>query len=100
MSKRNTYSPDLKVQVAEEYLDGNTSYRILIKKYDIPDTKTVREWVKLYNKFGKDYFYETHRKHSKKLEDIDFEDMTIEEQNYYLMRENAILKKAKALNLI
>ena len=52
MAKRNTYSPDFKVQVVEEYLSSKTSYRALTKKYNIPDTKSIREWIKKYNEFG------------------------------------------------
>lgn len=95
MAKRNTYSPDFKVQVVEEYLSSKTSYRALTKKYNIPDTKSIREWIKKYNEFGKNYFYENHKVHPKKKQQVDFENMTLEEQNYYLLRELTILKKPK-----
>ena len=46
------YSFELKKQIVLEYLSGNGSSDFLAKKYSIPQSKMVRNWIKNYNKFG------------------------------------------------
>ncbi len=43
------YSAELKLQVVNEYLTGNTTYAALCSKYGISDTHIVARWVKKYN---------------------------------------------------
>ena len=47
--KRKKYSPEVKVQVVEEYKAGKGSLRSICKKYGIKDHKTLREWILCYN---------------------------------------------------
>ena len=47
--KRKKYSPEVKVQVVEEYKAGIGSLRSICKKYGIKDHKTLREWISCYN---------------------------------------------------
>ena len=47
--KRKKYSPEVKVQVVEEYKAGKGSLRSICKKYGIKDKKTLREWIMWYN---------------------------------------------------
>lgn len=48
------YSLEFKLQVVTEYLNGEGSYRIIAKKYNIPDTKPIRDWVSIYETLGID----------------------------------------------
>ena len=48
--KRNRiYTPELKIQIIEEYLAGTQSILDLCKKHKISDTHVVRRWIKKYN---------------------------------------------------
>ena len=47
--KRKKYSPEVKVQVVEDYKAGKGSLRSICKKYGIKDHKTLREWISCYN---------------------------------------------------
>ena len=103
--KNKKYSPKLKIQVINEYLNSSSSSSYLAKKYKISDRKIVSTWVKQYEQYGEKYFYtETRgrttkaecpkkgrpRKYEKKL--------TTEEKIKFLEMENAILKKVMALH--
>ena len=46
------YSFEFKMQVVNEYLQGELGYHSLAKKYNIPSSKTVRGWVAVYRKNG------------------------------------------------
>ena len=46
------YSYEVKKKIVIEYLNGEGGYRYLAKKYNIPDKKTIRVWVKAYKKLG------------------------------------------------
>ena len=46
------YSFELKKQIVLEYLSGNGSSDFLAKKYSIPQSKMVRNWIKNYNELG------------------------------------------------
>ena len=42
------YSKEFKLKVIKEYLEGtNGGYLKLCKKYDIPDTRTIRAWLRI-----------------------------------------------------
>jgi transposase-like protein len=48
-SQNRRYSPNLKMQVVQEYLSGRGSQLELCKKYSISHPYMVSEWVKRYN---------------------------------------------------
>lgn len=56
-SKNASYSRTFKIRVVEEYVSGKGSLNDLIAKFKIPSTRTLRDWIKLYNshKELKDY---------------------------------------------
>src|SRR5699024_1758639 len=43
------YSKELKETAVQDYLSGEYSQRAIIKKYEISDTKVLRDWIKKYN---------------------------------------------------
>ncbi|WP_125711495.1 helix-turn-helix domain-containing protein [Lacticaseibacillus porcinae] len=43
------YSHELKLEVVQKYLTGNTSYPQLAREYDIPNVAVIYQWVSLYN---------------------------------------------------
>ena len=45
------YSYELKKKIVEEYLNGNASYKILAKKYQI-SVSQIERWVNNYKHFG------------------------------------------------
>ena len=42
------YTKELKIQIVQEYLDGQGSYEGLANKYGIPKGETIRKWVIRY----------------------------------------------------
>lgn len=48
------YSFEFKLQVVNDYLNGNGGYQYLAQKYGIPQNSVVRNWVKAYNTMGTD----------------------------------------------
>jgi len=48
----HTYSPELKLQVVQEYLSGKGSQAELSKKYGLRDRKQLRDWLKVYHVHG------------------------------------------------
>ena len=48
------YSYEFKLNVVQEYLNGKGSYDYLSKKYGIPASVRLKEWVAAYKEFGKD----------------------------------------------
>ena len=51
MGKHRKYSDELKKTVIEEYL-SETGMHVLMRKYKIPDHKTIREWCDKYLEHG------------------------------------------------
>ncbi len=51
MSRRRNkkYSVELKLQAAQDYLNGVGSLREIVKKYEISSTWPLREWIMWYN---------------------------------------------------
>jgi transposase len=43
------YSKQLKIQAVNDYLSGDFSLREVTRKYEIPSTTTLRQWIKKYN---------------------------------------------------
>lgn len=48
------YSYEFKLKVVQEYLSGKGSYDYLSKKYNIPTSSRLKEWVASYKEFDKD----------------------------------------------
>lgn len=46
------FNAEFKEKIVLEYLNGNTSYRILSEKYNLNSLSLIREWVKLYSASG------------------------------------------------
>ncbi len=46
------YSFEFKLKVVQEYLDGKGGYKVLSKQYNIPDSKSLKTWVRVYEAFG------------------------------------------------
>jgi transposase-like protein len=47
-----TYSKELKLQAVQEYLDGKSSQRNIVKKYHLRSSKQLRDWIKVYTTHG------------------------------------------------
>lgn len=109
MRKNNYYSPEFKIKIVKEYLKGGISYESLIKKYNIKDTRQIRDWVKKYQEFGESSFYEEKRGRKgdstgRPPKELDLNSLTKDEQIEYLKKqlyykqlENDVLKKVAAL---
>lgn len=46
------YSDEFKFKLVQEYLDGLLGYKLLARKYNMPDPTPIRNWVKAYKAFG------------------------------------------------
>ncbi|MFJ7982239.1 transposase [Lysinibacillus xylanilyticus] len=46
------YSEEFKINMVNEYLKGPLGYKLLAKKYDIPNKSQVERWVRTYKEFG------------------------------------------------
>ena len=51
-SNNKTYSKELKLQAVQEYLDGKSSQRDIVKKYHLRSSKQLRNWIKVYTTHG------------------------------------------------
>ncbi len=45
------YSKELKLEAVKDYLSGEYSIREVTKKYEIPSTSSLRQWIKKYNSY-------------------------------------------------
>ena len=46
------YSEEFKIKLVTEYLDGNIGYKLLAKKYNMPSTTPLQNWVRAYKTQG------------------------------------------------
>ena len=46
------YSNEFKMNVVQEYLNGNGGFTYLSQKYGIPAKSNIKKWVDAYRKFG------------------------------------------------
>lgn len=101
MRKNNQYSAEFKIRIVKSILSGEDSIRGSAKRHGI-EHSVIRKWVNHYKAYGEEYLLSEQRgRHQKpKINEVDLDSMTLEEQVHYLKMENAILKKAKALGLI
>ena len=51
-SNNKTYSKELKLQAVQEYLDGKSSQRDIVKKYHLRSSCQLRNWIKVYTTHG------------------------------------------------
>lgn len=54
--KDREYSPELKKQVVEDFLNNHESVKDLEKKYNVRSATTINYWIKEYNRYG--YFHQ------------------------------------------
>ena len=47
-----TYSKELKLQAVQEYLDGKSSQRNIVKKYHLRSSSQLQNWIKVYTTHG------------------------------------------------
>ncbi|WP_208590936.1 transposase [Gracilibacillus suaedae] len=74
------YSEEFKIKLVNEYLYGSLGYNSLSKKYNMPSSTPLKNWVNAYKAQGK--------KLSREEE--------LERENELLRLENAYLKKLRA----
>lgn len=51
-SNNKTYSKELKLQAVQEYLEGKSSQRDIVKKYHLRSSCQLRNWIKVYTTHG------------------------------------------------
>ena len=51
-SNYKTYSKELKLQAVQEYLDGKSSQRNIVKKYHLRSSTQLCNWIKVYTTHG------------------------------------------------
>lgn len=110
------YSYELKKKIVDQYLNGNGGFAAITKQYSVPYT-VVRRWVHTYTNLGEDGL-KSHKKGRKpkpgpppmnkdqnEKQTIETADdnakhiKELEDENYHLRLENAILKKTRRLRL-
>ncbi|MED5103503.1 transposase [Niallia circulans] len=40
------YSEEFKIKIVTEYLNGNLGYKTIARKYNIPNLKPLKNWLK------------------------------------------------------
>ncbi|RFU69775.1 transposase, partial [Peribacillus saganii] len=48
------YSEGFKLKVVQEYLQDKLGYKLLSKKYEMPSSTPIEQWVRAYKAFGKE----------------------------------------------
>ncbi|WP_034552331.1 helix-turn-helix domain-containing protein [Carnobacterium funditum] len=48
------YHADLKLKIVKEYQNGTLTYDLLAKKYGMPSSSPIKQWVNLYTHYGKE----------------------------------------------
>ena len=51
-SNNKTYSKELKLQAVQEYLDGKSSQRNIVKKFHLRSSSQLQNWIKVYTTHG------------------------------------------------
>lgn len=92
MRTNKQFTKAFKLQIVDEYLNGNTSLQYLANKYELASSSQILNWVKQYQTYGEEYFDVEHRGRKKK-ETVCLDMMTKDEQIHYLKMEVAVLKK-------
>jgi len=63
------YSYEFKLMIVKEYQNKGLGYKGLARKYDMPSSSPLKQWVKLYTNFGEDGLK---RKKSKEVYSVHF----------------------------
>ena len=87
------YSFEFKMQVVNDYLNGNGGYRYLSQKYGIPQDSIIRKWVNAYNTLGAEGLK---RSRQKKVYSFEFKLHAVE---LYLSSEVSYQELANTLQL-
>ena len=61
---KKAYEATFKMKVVSEYLEGIEGYKLLAKKYGIPDHSQIRKWVNQYQQYGIQSFEKKQTKNS------------------------------------
>ena len=69
----NHYSDELRLEVMNKYLKGDSSSTMLSKEYDIP-IKTIKTWIYKYNHKNYDLKSKNNLKGRRKEENIDYKE--------------------------
>ena len=98
-SKFKRYSKEHKLKAVHMYLTGNMSFNNVAINLNIKSDTQVKNWVKLYSKYGESAFdLETRgRRDNGKIGRSKTKFKTTEEELEYLRMENEYLKKLRAL---
>jgi transposase len=48
------YNEEFKLKIVKEYQTGEMGYKLLARKYGIPDLSPIKKWVNLYTQYGED----------------------------------------------
>lgn len=63
------YSAEFKLKIVKEYQNGTLGYSLLAKKYGMPSSSPIENWVNLYTHYGKEGLI---RKKSKEVYSVHF----------------------------
>lgn len=95
MSKNNSYSGEMKLEVVKAKLMGDSNNRIK-KVFGIKSDTQIKTWVKKYNEFGEQALFDDKRGKAsgigKGRPRTNFD--SVEEQIAFLKKENEWLKKS------
>ncbi len=95
MSKNNSYSGEMKLEVVKAKLIGDSNSRIK-KVFGIKSDTQIKTWVKKYNEFGEQALFDDKRGKASGIgkgrprKNFD----SVEEQIAFLKKENEWLKKS------
>lgn len=96
------YSDEFKLQVIQDYLNGDLGCRLIAKKYNLPSKNYISNWEKQLKKKGllpndsKRKFHNSTPKSMNKISKTPYE-LQLERQNLQLKAELAYLKELKKL---
>lgn len=60
MRKQKKYTPEFKIRCVKEILEGKKSQSEIALENGMTD-RNIRRWVKNYQEYGEEYFYQEHR---------------------------------------
>ena len=91
MNRNFTYSPELKLQAVQLYLEGH-SCQSICKQLNIQDSKRIYVWTKAYQEKGESAFIDGRGEQATGRPKTKF--MSLEEEVEYLRAQNLMLKKS------
>lgn len=78
--KNKKYSADFKIKVINDYLEGKNDLSNLSEIYHIKNLNTIKNWLKIYEENGKQYFYDIEKYRSIKRMNLVKKRIGIEKQ--------------------